>query len=155
MEPKSAVGLDKVQIIIRLEIMGKVTKVFNDTDVVIELKQGSANVFHLMHSLPAGKSYDIRVDESATYREYWCAVQLDSTTAERVVFSSDDCAEFSKVKIYKDNKDNNKYKWIGTELRGNWRNTPVPTKVPNEVQDGEASTRSLWQRITGHFQKKN
>jgi len=151
--------------------MGKVTRVFNDTEAVIELKQGSANVFHLLHSLPKKKSYDIKVDESATYREYWCAVQPiqpDNTTAERVVFSSDDCAEFSKVRIYKD--DHGKYAWEGTVQRGTWRNTPVASKnpppastsvdptststpVPTPVHKEE--TLAWWQHVTGWFKKKN
>lgn len=158
--------------------MGKVTKVSNDTDAVIELKQGSANVFHLLHSLPKGKTYNIKVDESATYREYWCAVQPvpagNPAAAERVVFSSDDCAEYSKVRIYKDKND--KYTWEGTEKRGAWRNTAVqPAKGPTPVSTGEGSTTpgdtqvsapsptpvqdakppSVWQQITGVFRKKN
>jgi len=126
--------------------MGKVTKVLNDTDSIIELKQGSANVFHLLHKLPKGKSYDIKVDESATYREYWCAMQPNSSPGERVVFSSDDCTEYNKVTIYKDKTG--KYAWTGTEKRGTWRNTPV-----TPPQGGESS--SMLQKILGVFRKKN
>jgi hypothetical protein len=94
--------------------MTKYTEVVNETDVIITLKQGSAGVYSVVGQVQPKKTYRIRVDESATYREYWCAVQpTPDPDQENVVFSSDDCIEFKKVRIYEVGHQSGRYKWEG------------------------------------------
>ena len=121
--------------------MTKYTEVVNETDVVITLKQGSAGVFSVVGQVQPKKTHKIRVDTSTTYREYWCAVQPSTDPdQDKVVFSSDDCIEFKKVKIYEVEGRRGRYKWEGISRRA-MSAEPLPPTQAELAQAQAASTQ--------------
>ncbi|KAG0605801.1 hypothetical protein M758_9G088500 [Ceratodon purpureus] len=130
------------------------TKVTNESTVRIELKQGSANIYQKLCTLqPKGQNgsvYTISLESSTTYREYWCAVQPGSEGDARVIFSSDDCAEFKEVKIIELEPGSKKYGWKGTVSRAN--RAEDASKAGDQAQaPTPAPPLTLWKKFTGFF----
>lgn len=132
------------------------TKVINESTALIDLKQGSANIYHLLYTLqPKGKAgsvYTINLESNTTYREYWCAVQPGSEEDARVIFSSDDCAEFKEVKIFEVEPESKKYNWNGTVPRAKGASKAGDQADASKAGDqAQAPAPTLWKRFTKLF----
>jgi len=75
------------------------TKVTNTSKFDVEIKEGNAGVYSKVGVVEPNKSLCLTINENATYREYWCAMQ-PSENGEKVILSSDECAEHAEVEIY-------------------------------------------------------
>ncbi|KAG0620742.1 hypothetical protein M758_4G239600 [Ceratodon purpureus] len=77
-------------------------KVKNDTEEEIVIKEGNAGIYRVVKKIPKGGSHTVSVDESATYREFVC---FETKSGLTVTLTSDDCIEYSEVRIkYDENK---------------------------------------------------
>lgn len=74
------------------------TKVINNSDSSVEIKEGNAGVYCRIGEVLAHNSLTLTVNQHATYREYWCATQPND--GEKVILTSDDCVECEEVEIY-------------------------------------------------------
>lgn len=74
------------------------TIVTNRSNVDVEIKEGNAGVYSTVGVVEPGKTLSLNLNEHATYREYWCAMQ--PSEGEKVILTSDDCAEYEEVEIY-------------------------------------------------------
>ncbi|KAG0562730.1 hypothetical protein KC19_9G167900 [Ceratodon purpureus] len=124
------------------------TNVTNKSAVRIVLKQGSANIYSKLSTLqPDGHAdsvYTISLESNTTYREYWCAVQPGSEGDDRVIFSSDDCAEYKEVKIIElEPPGSKKYGWVGT--------VPRAKKADDASKAGDHAPPTLWKKFIGLF----
>jgi hypothetical protein len=130
------------------------TKVINETREKIDLREGSANVFHSRHTLQPkgshGSSFTIRLESATTYREYWVAVTQGPQrnpqpgSQDRVIFSSDDCADWKVVEIFEEVSGQNKtYNWRGTTRR-----SPNQAEDSPQVADSSAVPAvPFWRRV--------
>lgn len=124
------------------------TKVINETVEKITLKQGSAGVFSQLYTLQPkgapGSSFIIKLESNTTYREYWCAQQPGPPSNEpRVIFSSDDCAEYKEVRIFEVKPaGSKKYTWEGTVPR---------VKSEGQADSAPAASHSLLKKFLGFF----
>lgn len=75
------------------------TRVTNRSEVDVEIKEGNAGVYSKVGVVKHNDSLCLNLNEHATYREYWCAMQPNAT-GEKVILTSDDCAEYEEVEIY-------------------------------------------------------
>ncbi|KAG0589253.1 hypothetical protein M758_1G006500 [Ceratodon purpureus] len=86
------------------------TKVVNDTDSEIDVKEGNVGVYIPLQTLSKkgskNSSCTITVDTNATYREYWIAALADNSTGRKpIVVTSDDCIDNSILTIKFDDKE--------------------------------------------------
>ncbi|KAG0581978.1 hypothetical protein KC19_3G025200 [Ceratodon purpureus] len=84
----------------------------NDLEYSVSIKEGNAGHFRVLTVLGPGKTFSLKIDPNATYREYLFITLPDETSLD--VVSSDDFAEWKEIKIYEDNK---KFYWMGTKKR--------------------------------------
>jgi hypothetical protein len=103
---------NSLKITLRNELKGKNVKV----------KEGNAGIFRLLTTLTPGKTYDLRHDPNATYREYILIMLPDKT--ELRVLSSDDFNDWKEISIY---ERGGEYDWMGTVPR-----RPASVKPPPE-----------------------
>lgn len=79
------------------------TKVVNDTDSEIDVKEGNVGVYISLQTLSKrgskNSSCTIPVDTNATYREYWIAALANNTGKKPIVVTSDDCIDNSVLTI--------------------------------------------------------
>lgn len=79
------------------------TKVVNDTDSEIDVREGNVGVYVPLQTLSKRgsktSSCNINVDTNATYREYWIAALADNTGKKPIVVTSDDCIDNSVLTI--------------------------------------------------------
>lgn len=132
------------------------TKVINNTgsDVILKLSTGGIISKLSDEPLKHGAHYFISIDLMTTYREYWCAVR-PSTNQEKVILSSDVCAEYSEVTLTTEYVTNSagirvpRYKWEGTQSRDPKRNksaqrssssTQTNTQTPVNAASGAQGT---------------
>jgi hypothetical protein len=88
------------------------TKFVNGTTTPFALKEGNAGVYTHVCNLGVkapNNQHSIEIDHNATYREYVVATGIQG---QRVLVTSDDCAEYSTIKIVKCD-DHNTYKFEG------------------------------------------
>lgn len=108
------------------------TKVINNTGYEVILKLSTGGVISKLRDepLPQGEHYYISIDLTTTYREYWCAVQ-PNTSHDKVILSSDDCAQFSEVTLFAETlATGTRYNWKGTRSRssrGNKKTRQAPS----------------------------
>ena len=128
--------------------MGKVkTKVINETGGEISLQEGNQNVYTVIAKLSNDKSYVISLDPNATYRDYVFLKMPDRTQLEFSI-SSDDCMEYSEIKIMR-NVDNTYFlKRVPraskrTPASGN--TAPVPGISTSTV--GNGASKNFYQKI--------
>ena len=82
------------------------TKFVNATTIPFALKEGNAGVYTHVCNLdvnPPNNQHSIELDHNATYREYVVATGIQG---EKVLVTSDDCAEYSTIRIIKDDVHN-------------------------------------------------
>lgn len=89
------------------------TKVTNESNNTIILKEGNAGVFSELRTLHKDDSMVLDVTANATYREYWFAVDPE-TAGHKVILTSDDCLDYKVVKIVED-LETKKISWTGTK----------------------------------------
>lgn len=113
------------------------TKVINRTGSAVQLTMSTGGIQsqESMRPVENNAPYTISIDANATYREYWCAVQPGNR--DKVILSSDDCAEFSEVTLI---ARNGKYAWEGTRFRDARRAPHQAPPVPaNGAPQGSRS----------------
>ena len=104
------------------------TVLHNKTNETITLMESQGGVLRVMpeHTLQRGERKTVRTNESATYKEYWCAVQANN---EKVVLTSDDCIEWKElvIKHAVDASGANLESiiWMGTVKRKSTNQAPV------------------------------
>jgi len=98
------------------------TKVTNTSKFDVEIKEGNAGVYSTVGVVEPNKSLCLTINEHATYREYWCAMQ-PSATGEKVILTSDDCAECEEVEIFID--DGGQLAWKPVQKRNHGRLVPT------------------------------
>ncbi|KAG0621492.1 hypothetical protein M758_3G024600 [Ceratodon purpureus] len=104
----------------------------NDLEYSVSIKEGNAGHFRQLTELGPGKTFSIRTDPNATYREYLFITLPDQTSLD--VVSSDDFAEWKEIKIYE--ADDKKFYWMGTKKRNSVPTTPQPglfTQILNKI----------------------
>lgn len=108
------------------------TKVTNESNNTIILKEGNAGEFCALGTLQKDASMTMSVSANATYREYWFAVD-PGTSEDKIILTSDDCMDLKEIKII---EEDNKIGWTGT-----------PRKKP---EAGSKSKETVFSRI-GRF----
>lgn len=122
------------------------TKVINSTTEKFILKEGTGGIYRRLVELAPEKSYTISVDPSATYREYWCATKDNDPKA--VILSSDDCQEYSVVRIIKNPQPQGSsdqepsYIWEG-DLRDQRARNVLEKAVPQATNPEEPSNENF------------
>ena len=85
------------------------TRVVNDTESEIDVKEGNVGVYIPLQTLSKRGSKNssciIHVDTNATYREYWIAALADNTGKKPIVVTSNDCIDNSILTIKFDDKE--------------------------------------------------
>lgn len=76
------------------------TKIINETNSVITLKEGNVGVFYKLSELPKKGSLDITVDPNATYREYLVGCTPND---KQITLSSDELIDNEKIRIKANN----------------------------------------------------
>ena len=107
------------------------TRVINNSKVSVEINEGNAGVYTKYADVPPHSSHILYVNEHATYREYWCAVQPNDTGGN-VLLTSDDCAELEEIEIYIDD-ETGKLQWKPGKNR-NKNGRPTDAKLVEFVQ---------------------
>lgn len=74
------------------------TKIINGTDWMLEIKEGTAVAMRRIATVGKDKSFTVKVDGNATYREY--LISSLPECGDGIVLSSDDCQEYSEITIY-------------------------------------------------------
>ena len=91
------------------------TKFVNATAIPFALKEGNAGVYAHVCTLGVNapdNQHSIEIDHNATYREYVVATGIQG---QNVLVTSDDCAEFSTIKIVKNDGVQNSYTYTGVK----------------------------------------
>ena len=142
------------------------TKVINTTTKKFILKEGTAGIYRRLKELAPEESYTINVDPNATYREYWCATKDNDPDA--VILSSDDCQEYSVVRIIEKpqpqgSSQEPSYTWEGEERsKGALEKakTVLEKAVPQSANREESSNENFIVRfgkkwVPGFFKQGN
>jgi len=103
------------------------TKVTNTSKFDVEIKEGNAGVYSTVGVVKSEHSLWLTINEHATYREYWCAMQ-PSATGEKVILTSDDCAECEEVEIF---IDGGQLAWKSVQKRNQKRLVPNDKTLAN------------------------
>lgn len=91
------------------------TKFVNATATTFALKEGNAGVYTHVCNLGVNapdNQHSVEIDHNATYREYVVATSIQG---QKVLVTSDDCAEFSRIEIIKNDDVLNPYTYKGYE----------------------------------------
>jgi hypothetical protein len=115
------------------------TKVTNTSDFAVEIKEGNAGVYSTVGVVKSKNSLCLSINEHATYREYWCAMQPNAT-GEKVILTSDDCAEHEEVEIYID-------------ARGQLAWKPVKPRNPKRLVPNDETLANIVGWFRGLFKK--
>ena len=86
------------------------TKFVNATAIPFALKEGNAGVYTHVCNLGVNapdNQHSVEIDHNATYREYVVATNVQG---QKVLVTSDDCAEFSRIEIIKNDQNTYTYK---------------------------------------------
>jgi len=82
------------------------TKFVNATTIPFALKEGNGGVYTHVCNLGVNapnNQHSIEIDHNATYREYVVATGIQG---QKVLVTSDDCAEYSTIRIVEDGVQN-------------------------------------------------
>lgn len=89
------------------------TKFVNATTIPFALKEGNAGVYTHVCNLGVKaphNQHSVEIDHNATYREYVVATGIHG---QKVLVTSDDCAEYSTIRIIKGDDVQNTYTFDG------------------------------------------
>jgi hypothetical protein len=119
-------------------------EVINGTEEEIVIKEGNAGIYREVQRIRKGASLVVSVDENATYREFVC---VETKSGLTVTLTSDDCIDYSEVKIKYDENRNPKLYYEPTP-----RKTRGITSATTDASIGRSvKGASSW--ITGLFKK--
>ncbi|KAG0577583.1 hypothetical protein KC19_5G166300 [Ceratodon purpureus] len=132
--------------------MGKVkTKVINKTGGEIYLQEGNVSVYKVVAKLCNDESHVISLDPNATYRDYVFMIMPDMTQLDSSI-SSDDCMEYSEIKIMR--SANNSY-FLERVPRASRRTSalanPAPAPGIKTSAVGNGASKNFYQKIKNAF----
>lgn len=89
-----------------------ITKIHNNTNSVVTLREGQVGVLRKVCEIQPGGCHQVRSNLTATYKEYWCAVQ-PSVANDKFILTSDDCIDWKEIEIRPKENDKTKFEWKG------------------------------------------
>ncbi|KAG0565335.1 hypothetical protein KC19_8G183000 [Ceratodon purpureus] len=93
--------------------MTTITVLRNATKGTVVLREGQVGVLRRVCEIPAGETHKVRSNLTATYKEYWCALQ-PSSNDDKFILTSDDCIDWREIEIITtDDTVGKKFLWKG------------------------------------------
>ena len=129
-----------------------ITTLRNNTDSKVVLREGHVGVLRKVCEIPAHGSYQVRSNLTATYKEYWCAVQENN---EKFILTSDDCIDWKEIEIRPKDGDPTKFEWKGrvpAKASQQGLQDPPPLDSPSAAPSSLMS-KLLPKKLVGWFAK--
>ena len=109
-----------------------ITTLRNNTKSSVVLREGQVGVLRQVCEIAPGKEHKVRSNLTATYKEYWCALQ-PGNDHDKFILTSDDCIDWKEIEITSTDTVPNKFLWKGT----------IPAKGNSKAaQPGSPSSQS-------------
>jgi hypothetical protein len=89
------------------------TTLRNNTQSSVALREGQVGVLRKVCEIPPGGEHKVRSNLTATYKEYWCALQ-PSNDHDKFILTSDDCIDWKEIEITSTDTVPKKFLWKGT-----------------------------------------